>query len=151
MAPGCHRRGGRQERTVNSLKAKYSNQDWSFLASNRLAASRRRRVSGHPHLGGDGVGEHAFDAALAGGDAGDFDGGFAGHALIGDGFEEFADPDTAGVAGRAARRQNVICADGFVAVGDGGFLADEERAVVGQVGQVIVRIGEPGNSRCSGA
>ena len=83
-------------------------------------------------FGGDGVGEHAFDVALAFGDFADFDAGFFCHALVGDGFEEFSDPDAAGIAGGTAGGEDVVGADGFVAVGDGGFFADEERAVVGE-------------------
>ena len=76
------------------------------------------------------VGQHVLQNALPLGDFADLHAGFRRHPLVGAGLEELAHPHSAGVARRAARGQNVICAYGLVAVGNRGFLADEQRSVV---------------------
>src|SRR5215204_4752803 len=52
------------------------------------------------------------------------------HFLVGAGLEELADPQAAGVTGGTLGRQRVVGADHLVAVGDVGFRADEQRAVI---------------------
>ena len=54
--------------------------------------------------------------------------------------EELADPDAARVACRAAGGQDMVGADGLVAVGNGRLFADEQRAVVGQPVEVERRV-----------
>src|SRR5687768_8441287 len=58
--------------------------------------------------------------------------GFGAHPLIGAGLQEFSDPQTAAVAGGAPGRENMIRANRLVSIGDSRFLADEQRAVVGE-------------------
>ena len=91
-------------------------------------------------MGGDAVREHPFDLALPLGDLADLAAGRGRHPLVGAGLEELAHPHAAGVARRAAGRQDVVRADRLVAVGDGRLLADEERAVVGQAVEVVVLV-----------
>ena len=61
--------------------------------------------------------------------------------LEGHGLEELPDPEPAGVARRAAGREDVVRADRLVAVGDGRRLAEEERAVVAHPLEVPARVG----------
>ena len=44
------------------------------------------------------------------------------------------------MASRTAGWQNVVGADGLVAVGDGGLFTNEQRAVVGQALKVMVAV-----------
>src|SRR5262249_13908571 len=82
---------------------------------------------------GNGVGKHSFHVALAFGDFTDFAARCGSHLLVSNRLEEFSYTNAASVARGAARGQNVIGADGFVAVGNGGFFAGEQRAVIGQI------------------
>src|SRR5829696_6015982 len=52
------------------------------------------------------------------------------HLLVGNGLDELSDPKPAGIAGGTVGRQDVICAYGFVGVGDRRVLPQEERAIV---------------------
>ena len=61
--------------------------------------------------------------------------------LEGHGLEELPDPEPAGVARRAAGREDVVRADRLVAVGDRRRLAEEERAVVPHPLEVPARVG----------
>src|SRR3546814_8317499 len=57
-----------------------------------------------------------------------------------DGLDELVHRKSAGVAPGALGRQDVIGAGAFVAEGHGGFLAEEERAIVGKVLQPPVAV-----------
>lgn len=50
--------------------------------------------------------------------------------LVGHGAQEFSDPQSTRVAGRATRGKNVVRTDRLVTVGDAGPLAQEDRTVV---------------------
>src|SRR5262245_2611229 len=61
--------------------------------------------------------------------------------LKGDGLEELAHPEPARVAGRAARREDVVGADRLVAVRHSGRLPEEERAVVSHPIEIPAGVG----------
>jgi len=102
------------------------------------------------HPGGNAMSEHVFHDALAFGHLSDLAAGGRRHALVGAGLEELAHPQPTGVARRAACGQDVVGANAFVAVGDGGLFADEKRAIVGQVREKVIGV-LTWSSRCSGA
>ncbi len=82
--------------------------------------------------------QHPFNIALPLGFLAHNPAGGAGYPLIGTGLEEFADPDSACIAGGTAGWLDVIGSDGFVAIGNCGFFADEQGTVVGQALEVIL-------------
>ena len=65
--------------------------------------------------------------------------GRARHALPGHRLDELVHREPARIARRAARGQHVVRAGGLVAEGDGGLLAEEERAVAGEVARATSR------------
>src|SRR5262245_18980885 len=87
------------------------------------------------------AGEHALDLADAGDDGGHAPARAPREALVGDGLDELARPEAAGVARGAPGGQDVVRADGLVGIGDGRILADEQRAVVAEASEepVVVR------------
>src|SRR5712672_2556911 len=62
------------------------------------------------------------------------------HFLMGARLEEFADPEAAGVAGRALGRQRVVRADDLVTVRYVGFGAEKQRTVILQPLQIAPRL-----------
>src|SRR5678816_3103768 len=76
------------------------------------------------------VGQHALDLADPRDDGRHAPARLAREALIGDGLDELPHMEAAGIARGAPGGQDVVRSDGLVGVGDGRFLAHEERAVV---------------------
>ena len=81
-----------------------------------------------------------FRQALTLNNLADLDTGRGGAALIGNSFEEFAHPDPAGIAGGAAGGEDMVGADSLVAIGHGGLLAEEERAIITQMVKIILLV-----------
>src|ERR1035437_900977 len=84
-------------------------------------------ISFDPHPCGDSVGQHVLQVALSLCDLGSFLAGLGSHPLIGASLEKLAHPDTTGITGRAAGWQNVVGADGLVAISHGSFFSDKQQ------------------------
>ncbi len=119
VAAGERRRLGRRAHRTESAPASFSTRTSQLRAWPSKPSTRHWRAQISP------IRTHAGRVA---------------HLLVGDRLEELADPEAAGVAGGAGGRQDVVGADRLVAVGDGGPLAEEERAVVAHPLQVPARV-----------
>src|SRR5580704_14443876 len=107
------------------------------LAVRHVAAA----VAAHADIGLFGMRNKTFEHAQPRADLADPGAGLVGeHFLIGAGFEEFADPQAAGIARGLFGRQRMIGADDFIAIGNIGARAEEQRAVVFHVVEKIIRI-----------
>ena len=63
-----------------------------------------------------------------------------GDDLPGDRFEKLANPETSGVSGSPAGRQNMVCSDAFIAVNDGRIGTQKQRPIVCQALQEPFRV-----------
>ena len=106
-----------------------------------LRDQRRVAVLRHADVAAARVALEVLDPALTRADLADHGARRLVALLEGDGLEELPDPEPAGVARRAAGREDVIRADRLVAVRDGRRLAEEERTVVPHPLEVPARVG----------
>src|SRR5436309_3124251 len=90
-----------------------------------------------PNLGGNGMREHILELALTLSYSTDFDAGSACHALVRTGLHKLSDPNATGITGSPARRQDMVCANGFISVRDRCLFAHEERTVVHELVDIL--------------
>ena len=98
--------------------------DQEYVDGNLLA------VFFYPHPAANAVGQHVFVVAGPLADFGDFQRSLSGSVLVGDGFDKFTDVESTGVSGGPHGGQNMIGADGLVAITNRRFLTAEHGAVV---------------------
>ena len=106
-----------------------------------LAGHHRPCVLRDPHVAASRVALEVLDPRLAGADLTDHDARRLVALLVRHGLEVLPDPEPAGVARGARRREDVVGADRLVAVGNRRRLPEEERAVVAHPLEVPARVG----------